>query len=237
MIQQYAEQTKCPFPLYTDPTRNLYKELGMTSTFAMGPRPDYDRRGTLGGIVASLWNNVRQIPSGKALSGGDYKQVGGEFLFEPVGEIMTSPVASPVLEAEGKQLGAGIQPGTLDRSEEKRITWCHRMRNTRDHAEIPELREVLGLDGHGNEAVDGGKGARARRWSRAVQERKGTGISQMNGMKGSSGEVLTGCPSNASGDSPKRSGQVDEPAGALAKGEGVPETVGEEKNVAIPTTS
>jgi hypothetical protein len=24
--------------------------------------------------------------------------------------------------------------------------WCHRMRNTRDHAEIPELRMVLGLD-------------------------------------------------------------------------------------------
>ena len=25
------------------------------------------------------------------------------------------------------------------------VVWCHRMRNTRDHVEVPELREVLGL--------------------------------------------------------------------------------------------
>ncbi len=29
------------------------------------------------------------------------------------------------------------------------MSWCHRMKNTRDHAEIPELMEVLGLDGQG----------------------------------------------------------------------------------------
>ncbi|KAI9753057.1 MAG: hypothetical protein M4579_005356 [Chaenotheca gracillima] len=27
------------------------------------------------------------------------------------------------------------------------VTWCHRMRNTRDHAEVPKLRLVMGLDG------------------------------------------------------------------------------------------
>lgn len=31
--------------------------------------------------------------------------------------------------------------------EEGKVTWCHRMKNTRDHAEIPELRVALGLDG------------------------------------------------------------------------------------------
>lgn len=45
------------------------------------------------------------------LSGGDFKQVGGEFLFQ-----------------EGK------------------VTWCHRMRSTRDHAELPIVREQLGMD-------------------------------------------------------------------------------------------
>lgn len=33
--------------------------------------------------------------------------------------------------------------------EEKRVTWCHRMKSTRDHAEVPELMDLLGLDGHG----------------------------------------------------------------------------------------
>ena len=45
------------------------------------------------------------------LSGGDYRQVGGEFLFQ-----------------NGK------------------VTWCHRMKSTRDHAEIPLVRQQLGLD-------------------------------------------------------------------------------------------
>ena len=73
LIKQYAEQTNCPFPLYTDPTRNLYKELNMTSTLTMGPRPDYDRKGTFATVVSSMWNNVKMIPTGKAFSGGDYK--------------------------------------------------------------------------------------------------------------------------------------------------------------------
>ena len=31
--------------------------------------------------------------------------------------------------------------------EDGRVTFCHRMKNTRDHAEIPVLRRELGLDG------------------------------------------------------------------------------------------
>lgn len=31
--------------------------------------------------------------------------------------------------------------------EDGKVTWCHRMRNTRDHAEVSELKAVLGLDG------------------------------------------------------------------------------------------
>ena len=46
------------------------------------------------------------------MKGGNFHQVGGEFMFE-----------------------------------NERVTWCHRMKNTRDHAEIPEMRRVLGLDG------------------------------------------------------------------------------------------
>ena len=64
--------------------------------------------------------------------------------------------------------------------EEKHVTWCHRMKTTRDHAEIPELMEILGLDGQGQPIKD------KKRWSRAIQERKGTGLSmasQMTGLK------------------------------------------------------
>ena len=121
-------------------------------------------------MMASFVQSVKQMKGGKALKGGDYQQVGGEFLFEPLeGCVDTpSPLTSPADERE-KQLGFGGLDGQV--GEEKRVTWCHRMRNTRDHAEIPELREVLGLDGEGLPGKD------IKRWRKALRERKGTGFS------------------------------------------------------------
>lgn len=144
----------------------------MVRTLSLGPRPEYQRKSMAANILHSVVQSLKQIPSGRLLAGGDYQQVGGEFLFEPVGDL-TSPVMSP---------------GELDREEEKRVTWCHRMRNTRDHAEVPELREVLGLDGVGV------PGKNERRWSRAVNQRKGMGLSAMSGLRENEEGVWTGEP-------------------------------------------
>lgn len=86
------------------------------------------------------------------------QQVGGEFLFESENREGETP--SPA--EENKELGDEV---------EERVTWCHRMRNTRDHAEIPELREVLGLD-----PEEGGHGGNEERWQKALSMRKGTGL-------------------------------------------------------------
>ena len=104
----YAKETACSFPVYADPSRKLYDLLGMTKTLALGPKqPQYMRRSLLQAMVASFF---QELSSGtKMLRGGDFRQVGGEFIFD-----------------EGKAI------------------WCHRMRNTRDHAEIPKLQQVLG---------------------------------------------------------------------------------------------
>lgn len=121
-------------------------------------------------VVKSFVQSVRELKGGKIWKGGDYQQVGGEFLFEPLD--MNTPIQSPDGE-EQRRVGDEKINGYLGHGigeEEKRITWCHRMRNTRDHAETPELREVLGLDGEGI------PGKSKKRWSRAILERKGTGL-------------------------------------------------------------
>ncbi|MCJ1451335.1 hypothetical protein MMC28_001671 [Mycoblastus sanguinarius] len=111
MISHYTKETSCPFPVYTDPTRKLYHILGMTSTLGMGGKaPEYMQKSLISVIVGSFFQELRAGRS--MLRGGDFSQVGGEFMFE-----------------EGK------------------VTWCHRMKNTRDHAEIPVLRTQLRLDG------------------------------------------------------------------------------------------
>jgi hypothetical protein len=94
------------------------------------------------------------------------QQVGGEFLFEPVEDV-----ESPGPLNSEKQLGSGYT------EVEKRVTWCHRMRNTRDHAEVPEIREVLGLEPF--DAVNAPSGTDKERWTKALLERKGTGLTNI----------------------------------------------------------
>ncbi|KAF4963776.1 hypothetical protein FSARC_8259 [Fusarium sarcochroum] len=149
LIDMYVNETKCRFPVYTDPTRSLFDGLGMSKTLQMGAKPAYMRRSMMHSIVGSIVQGVKQIPTGNVLKMGDQRQVGGEFLFEPK-DILT-PVSTPRNE-KAQPLGAfeeAEENGTGNghhRNEEKRVTWCHRMKSTRDHAEIPELIEVLGLD-------------------------------------------------------------------------------------------
>lgn len=110
LIPMYTEATGCPFPIYADPTRKLYDYLGMTRTYDPGQKPAYMQTNMLINSVQSIFQGVKT--GRNALKGGDFKQVGGEFLFEN-GEC----------------------------------TWAHRMKNTRGHAEVSELRSLIGLDG------------------------------------------------------------------------------------------
>jgi len=129
----------------------------------------------------SVVQGLKQIRHGRVTHAGDMQQVGGEFLFEPTalvenGGLHETPVTSPAGED----------------GEEKKVTWCHRMRNTRDHAEIPEVREILGLEGEGT------RGGNKRRWSKAVGERKGTGLSAMSRTSEEAEDVVLQ-PSTAKG--------------------------------------
>lgn len=130
LIDMYTQTTNCPFPIYADPTRKLYDLLNMTRTFDLGKKPEYIQSNL---FVTSVQSIVQGLKTGtKALKGGDFKQVGGEFLFE-----------------DGK------------------CVWAHRMRNTRDHAEVSELKELLGLEKT--------KSPLRKRWSHGVRTLKEQG--------------------------------------------------------------
>lgn len=120
LIDTYAAETGCQFPIFADPTRKLYDDLGLVSSWALGSRPEYMRKSMVRSVVESVAQALKQVPSGLATKGGNSKQIGGEFLFEPYGD-----------------------------GGEKRVTWCHRMQNTRDHTGIAELVRVLDPDGQG----------------------------------------------------------------------------------------
>ncbi|WPH01380.1 Thioredoxin-like protein AAED1, protein [Acrodontium crateriforme] len=119
LIPQYKKFSQSPFPIFADPSRKLFKTLGMSITLNIGKkRPDYMKD-----ISPVAWAHGQATTIRKSLKdedgirkrdivrGGHPMQIGGEFLFD-----------------EGE------------------VVWCHRMRNMRDHTEISVLRKLLEID-------------------------------------------------------------------------------------------
>lgn len=145
----------------------------MTQTWEMGAKPTYMRRSMGSSIVMSIAQGLRSIPAGKALKSGNFSQVGGEFLFEP--SDMVTPVTTP---REERHSGAGFEEEETRTVESKRVTWCHRMKTTRDHVEIPELMDILGLTMEST-----GDQKEQEKWDRAsLKSRKGKGSSMARQM-------------------------------------------------------
>lgn len=120
LIQHFKSFMGCAFTIYADPSRQLFKKLGMRLSLNVGrQRPEY--MGELG-LLSSSKVEIQRIskslkdPNGlrkrDLVRGGNPMQIGGEFLFEN-GDVI----------------------------------WCHRMTTYRNHAEVRYLRRLLQLDG------------------------------------------------------------------------------------------
>lgn len=146
LIPMYTKETSCPFPIYADPTKELYKVLGMTRSLDLGPKsPEYMQMSLPTAIITSFLQALRA--GSKALKGGSFDQLGGEFILE-----------------------------------DGRAVWCHRMKNTRDHAEFCVMRSELGYDGE--------KPPARRRWSQGLvrslsNRRQSWSLSRDRGSKSS----------------------------------------------------
>ena len=177
LIPLFKAETGCCFPVFTDPHGELHMELGMICSSNLGLRPEYQRNS----MAVNMWKGFKQSfrlrKENKALQCSDRNQVGGEFLFEPLEIDTPSP---SMVSADVKVARSAVDlrvPRTPVDGEDKMVSWCYRMRHARDHVELPELREVLGMKGNG------GPGNHPRRWERALRERKGVGKSWMRHME------------------------------------------------------
>lgn len=111
LISRYIKETNCVYPLYTDQSQELYKALNLVRSLELGKKPEYIKTSFSTLIVSGIMDGLK---TGRhALKGGDFAQVGGEFLF---------------VKKEGKW----------------EVQWCHRMKTTRDHTEMRELKKLLG---------------------------------------------------------------------------------------------
>ncbi|CAD0086417.1 unnamed protein product [Aureobasidium vineae] len=85
MIPFYKQATGCPFPIFAEPSRKLYKALGMTLTLNLaGPkRPKYMKDVPFHKWQLEQWTTMAKPPKGNSrFKGGNLLQIGGEFLFQ-----------------------------------------------------------------------------------------------------------------------------------------------------------
>jgi hypothetical protein len=130
-ISNYLAITKSPYPVYANPTLELYKVFGFTSTLAgakAGEEKDYMK--DLGSYTTRVWNSIKRGPLSnisQAGSVGPKSQNGGELVLDQS--------ASRLRYIVGREL-------TTDGE----VLFFHRMENTADHAELREVAQALGVE-------------------------------------------------------------------------------------------
>ena len=188
MIAAYAATSQCPYPIYADPDRKLYSIFRMTRTLSLGANPAYMQAGLLKLTWRSL---VQELRAGRNMfRGGDYSQVGGEFVFE-----------SSSGEKDVKRGMEGVK-----------VPWCHRMCSTRDHTPIDVTRKQLGLDGGSLPP----RRRESKRFSLALGGAKEGLGRRMSSSKRMSWHA--GAPANRSADTLSRNGDTKATDGGLKRG-------------------
>ncbi|CAF3193635.1 unnamed protein product [Rotaria socialis] len=79
LIEQYVKHTKCPFPVYTDPTQKIHEAFELHRTLSFGKnKPNYIKSSFFSNVAKSA---ISQMAAGSDMfKGGDIQQVGGEYL-------------------------------------------------------------------------------------------------------------------------------------------------------------
>ncbi|KAJ4329325.1 hypothetical protein N0V84_000220 [Fusarium piperis] len=113
LIQMYVENTGCKHPVYVEPTGKLFDGLGMIQTWVEGPARGYASESTTWHFFQSASKLVRGLLAGY-----------------PVTKI-------------GKPNQQGGEFMFEGGEEERMVTWCHRMRASRDHTPTEKMLKVV----------------------------------------------------------------------------------------------
>jgi hypothetical protein len=76
LIKFYARETETKYPIYGDPSQNLFKIFELEKTMSAGKQPEYDKLGWWGALKHFM--SVLRIAGVSPKKAGDPMQVGGE---------------------------------------------------------------------------------------------------------------------------------------------------------------
>ncbi|TDL19363.1 hypothetical protein BD410DRAFT_792170 [Rickenella mellea] len=89
LIDQYHKDTGFTGPIYTDPTRKLYRALGMTRESMAGPASGAPKRSYVRGVFSVTMRSIRRgirnpLHVGKQ---GNFSQIGGDLILGPGNKV------------------------------------------------------------------------------------------------------------------------------------------------------
>ena len=168
LIPFYKLKTGCPFPIYAEPSRALFKRLGMVLSLNIGTkRPAYMKDispvAWAAGQMTTIHQGIkaRQAELNKAKLEASERRRRQAELDNDVAQLEAMEeqhsARSIVVSSSGEDKlairkrdvikgGNIFQIGGEFLFEEGEVVWCHRMRNYRNHAEVSVIRKVLELD-------------------------------------------------------------------------------------------
>jgi len=85
LIGLYKAQTQCPFPIFADPSREIFKRLGMSLSANAGlryKRPEYMKDISPPAWLFEQFRQMSRTKGMKKFKAGNWLQIGGEFLFQ-----------------------------------------------------------------------------------------------------------------------------------------------------------
>lgn len=170
LIPFYKLKTGCPFPIYAEPTRALFKRLGMVLSVNIGmKRPEYMKdispvawaAGQLTTIRKGIkarqqeLNKAKMEASERRRRQAEIDQDAAQLEAMEEQQSARSIMAPSSIHGEDKLAirkrdvikgGNVFQIGGEFLFEDGEVMWCHRMKNYRNHAEVSVIRKVLELD-------------------------------------------------------------------------------------------
>jgi len=169
LIPFYKLKTGCPFPIYAEPTRALFKRLGMVLSVNIGmKRPEYMKDispvAWAAGQLTTIRRGVkaRQAELNKSKMEASERRKRQAQLDNEVAQLEAIEEAQSADSMTASSFGGEDKLAIRKRDvvkggnifqiggeflfEEGEVVWCHRMKNYRNHAEVSVIRRMLELD-------------------------------------------------------------------------------------------
>jgi len=180
LIPFYKAVTGCPFPIFAEPSRALFKRLGMVISGNIGgTRPDYMKDISPAAWAVGQVTTIRQglkvrqaalaqqkleaqaqarMEAQARLQANRQQAQDEAEEFERMEKLDVQSQRESMNSAESKEPTMAIRKRDIMRGgnpfqiggeflfEEGEVIWCHRMKNYRNHVEVPLIRKILELD-------------------------------------------------------------------------------------------